>query len=124
MTIPIILISIGIVLLLLSLFISPANKRVEEQVEKISISLHKDTNDLKQRVKRLEEELLISSQPRNFVQKTRKQQQQTKQPIHAIIVNQILALYKQGYDTKEIAKRASLSEAEVIQVLVSEGVKK
>lgn len=124
MTWPLIFIILGSIFLLLSLFISPTNKKVDERIEQISISLHKDTNDLKQRVKRLEEELLISNQPHSFVQETRKQQHQTKQPVHAIIVNQILALYEQGYDTKEIAKRASLSEAEVIQVLVSEGVKK
>ena len=121
---PIIFIIIGAFLLFLSLFLSPTSKKLDERVEQISISLHKDTNELKQRVKRLEEELLISSQPQHFVQKAKQQRQRTQQPIHAIIVNQILALHKQGYDTTAIAKRASLSEAEVIQVLVSEGVKK
>ncbi len=124
MTTPIVFIVIGVFLLFLSLFLSPTNKKLDERVEQISISLHKDTNDLKQRVKKIEEELFISSQPPQFVQQAKKQQQRTQQPVHAIIINQILALYKQGYDTTEIAKRASLSEAEVIQVLVSEGVKK
>ena len=124
MTTPIIFIVIGVFLLFLSLFLSPTHKKLDERVEQISISLHKDTNDLKQRVKKIEEELFISSQPPQFVQQAKKQQQRTQRPVHAIIINQILALYKQGYDTKEIAKRASLSEAEVIQVLVSEGVKK
>ena len=124
MTTPIVFIVIGVFLLFLSLFLSPTNKKLDERVEQISISLHKDTNDLKQRVKKIEEELFISSQPPQFVQQAKKQQHRTQQPVHAIIINQILALYKQGYDTTEIAKRASLSEAEVIQVLVSEGVKK
>ena len=124
MTTPIVFIVIGVFLLFLSLFHPPTNKKLDERVEQISISLHKDTNDLKQRVKKIEEELFISSQPPQFVQQAKKQQQRTQQPVHAIIINQILALYKQGYDTTEIAKRASLSEAEVIQVLVSEGVKK
>jgi len=53
---------------------------------------------------------------------TSRQSQQRVKPIHEIIINQILSLQGQGFSTEDIAKRASLTSAEVNAVLREKGV--
>jgi len=43
-------------------------------------------------------------------------------PVHEIIVNQIFSLHTQGFSVEAIAKRSSLTTAEVTAVLRSKGV--
>ncbi|WP_174613808.1 hypothetical protein [Virgibacillus ihumii] len=50
-------ITIGVVLLILSLFMSDRFEDVESQVEQLSITTMQDTQQLKKKVKVLEEEL-------------------------------------------------------------------
>ena len=77
----------------------------DDELEKVSISLHEETNSLKKR--------LIGGRRgidvRYCLRRTSQQLQSTK-PVHEIIVNQILSLHAQGYSIREIAKRASLSD--------------
>lgn len=92
---------------------SPKN---EEDIENISISLHQEMHQLKKRLKTVEEELLIGVPTVGHTKKTK------AKPIHEIIVNQILSLHAQGYSISEIAKRSSLPETDVVDVLKSRGV--
>ncbi len=131
MIIPLIFIILGVILLGLSLFLPTKSTFANDQIEEISISVHKEMNGLRKRIKALEEELLITTTPPRVLQEMTKQKKQPKRkqatsatPVHAIIVSQIIALHKQGYSTAEIAKRSSLPERDVIEVLVAEGVKK
>ncbi|MFC5603554.1 hypothetical protein [Sporosarcina koreensis] len=116
MDIELILLCIGILFIILSFFIGKSTRKSEEDIENISISLHQETNQLKKRLKAVEEELMIGVGPI-----TNGQRRKTK-PVHEIIVNQILSLKAQGYSIPEIAKRSSLPAEEVMEVLKSRGV--
>jgi len=121
--IAIILLTIGVVLIACSFFIKDRN-RVEKDVEELSINLFEETNKLNRRLKIVEEELMIDTQP--VVAKTAPPGRDTvpKQQVHEIIVNQILALHKQGYRVNEISKRSSLPEDLVVEVIETRGVKR
>uniref|UniRef100_UPI001CCC5689 hypothetical protein n=1 Tax=Escherichia coli TaxID=562 RepID=UPI001CCC5689 len=114
--IELILLGIGIICIILSFFIGNSRRKNDEEIENISISLHQETNQLKKRLKAIEEELMISVVP-----VTNEQRRKTK-PVHEIIINQNISLKAQGYSIPEIAKRSSLSNEEVIDVLKSRGV--
>jgi hypothetical protein len=114
MDLPIILLIIGLLCVITSFFVRNSSN-YDDELEKVSISLHQETNSLKKRLKAVEEELIFGIAPMPVNAKSTK-------PIHEIIVNQILSLHAQGYSIREIAKRASLTEAEVSTVLQSRGV--
>ncbi|WP_339250558.1 hypothetical protein NSQ43_12185 [Sporosarcina sp. FSL W8-0480] len=116
MDIPLILLVSGIILIILSFFFGTSSRKHEDEIENISISLHQETNQLKKRLRAIEEELMIGVGP------IPKGKQPKPKPVHEIIVNQILSLQAQGYTIPEIAKRSSLSDDEVMNVLKSRGV--
>ncbi|NYF24582.1 hypothetical protein [Sporosarcina sp. JAI121] len=118
MDIPIILLIIGLISIFASFIIGKSSSDHAEELEKVSISLHQETNGIKKRLKAVEEELMIGAGSIPSKNKTKKQ---TK-PVHEIIVNQILSLHAQGYSVKDIAKRSSLTSEDVISVLQLKGV--
>lgn len=118
MDIPLILVIIGLITVVISFFVGGSARTYSDELEKVSISLHQETNSLKKRLKVVEEELMISI---GTTRKGNHSQRQAK-PVHEIIVNQILSLQAQGFSTEDIAKRASLTTAEVTAVLRSKGV--
>lgn len=117
MDLPLLLIVFGIIISIASFFIGQKSKIDAEEIEKISISLHQETNGLKKRVRTLEEELMLSMAP---LDKHANNTSSTAH-IHEIIVNQILSLNSQGFSIDDIAKRSSLSHEEVVRVLQSRG---
>ena len=123
MTLEIILMVIGIGCILASLFIKPKSANLDMKIENVSIAVHEQMNDLQKRMRVIEDELLI---PQPLMPQRKHKTTVTKQvadePVHAIIVSQILALHQQGYDLQEIAQRSSLSETKVADVLRSKGV--
>lgn len=120
--ITIILLTIGIVLIVCSFFIKDRN-RVEKDVEELSINLFEETNKLNRRLKIVEEELMIDTQP--VIAKSNPSREPAPKPqVHEIIVNQILALHQQGYRVNEISKRSSMPEELVIEVIETRGVKR
>lgn len=118
MSTSIILIIIGIVIVIISFFIEHTARSYADDLEKVSISLHQETNGLKKRLKAVEEELLLGI----GVVPSSKQQILKNKPVHEIIVNQIFSLHTQGFSVEAIAKRSSLTTAEVTAVLRSKGV--
>ncbi|MDW0108948.1 hypothetical protein [Sporosarcina aquimarina] len=118
MSLPIILMIIGIVTLLISIY-EGTKQSSQDEIEQISISLHQETNYLKKRVKALEEELMMDSTP--VIQHPASQNQE--KPVHTIIVSQITALHGQGYSIEEISKRSTLPPEQVLSVLRSKGVR-
>lgn len=125
MTTPIVLMSIGIVLIIASFFIPSKETKGNEQVEHISMSMHQEMSQLNARMKRVEEELLIPSRLPKAKSSTKRpvEPKKTSTPkVHAIVENQMIALHEQGYDVNEIAKRSSLPPAVVIDVLRKKGV--
>ncbi|SOC36232.1 hypothetical protein [Ureibacillus acetophenoni] len=134
----IILIIIGILCMIISFFIKDTSKKIEKDVEELSISIYQETNALKRRLKVVEEELLldpsfqvkspsnskqmldrktndllISSVKNNSVKKTK--------PVNEILVRQVIELNKQGYAISEISKLSTLSEVQILEILNSHG---
>lgn len=134
----IILIIIGILCMIISFFIKDTSKKIEKDVEELSISIYQETNALKRRLKVVEEELLldpsfqvtspsnskqmldrktndplISTVKNNSVKKTK--------PVNEILVRQVIELNKQGYPISEISKLSTLSEVQILEILNSHG---
>ena len=115
--IPLILLIIGVLAVIASFFVGSKSRAMDDELENVSVSLHQETSNLKKRVRLLEEELMVASPSLDSDSAA------PKKTIHAIILNQITSLHSQGYTIPEIAKRASLSEKEVTDVLHSKGVR-
>lgn len=143
----ILLMSIGILLIFVSFFFKNSSQKIEKDVEELSISIFQETNNLKRRMKIVEEELLLepefqvkskSAPSPQQVQSPKVQQvmqavQQAAQaskvtstttqtkPIHQIIVSQVLELNKQGLSVADISIRSNLTEEQVRQVIANGG---
>ncbi|WP_153732954.1 hypothetical protein [Sporosarcina obsidiansis] len=117
MDISLILLIIGVLAVLASFFVGNHSRTFEDELEKVSVSLHQETSNLKKRVRVLEEELMVTPPIQESFATA------PKKTVHAIIVNQITSLHSQGYTIHEIAQRASMSEDEVAAVLRSKGVR-
>lgn len=126
---------IGILFIILSFFLKDSAKKIEQDVEELSISIFQETNALKRRMKIVEEELMLepdfqvksstTSQLNNFQQiQAQYKPQQTaasQKPIHEIIISQVLELNKQGLAIPDISLRSNLTEEQVRQVLTTRG---
>lgn len=146
MDLSIILMIVGILLIIVSFFFKNNSKKVEQDVEELSISIFQETNNLKRRLKIVEEELLLepefqvksSSAQNNTIPNPNIQQviqtvQQAAQtsktgqassktkPIHQIIISQVLELNKQGLSVADISIRSNLTEEQVRQVIANGG---
>jgi len=111
-----ILIIIGIISIIASFFLKDTSKRLEKEVEELSIQLYQETNTLKRRVKILEEELMLGS---SFQMKEKNTQTDMKQgkPVPQILVQQVIELNKQGYPIDEIRKLSTLSKDQILHIL-------
>lgn len=143
MDLSIILMILGIILILFSFFMKSTTKKIEKDVEELSISIFQETNNLKRRLKMVEEELLLEPEfqvkpPKVQNQKVQQVMQavqqvasqapikpvkttQSAKPIHQIIVSQVLELNKQGLSISDISLRSNLSEEQVREVIASGG---
>lgn len=143
-----ILMIVGIVFIALSFFIKDKAKKVEADLEDLSINIYQETNSLKRRLKMVEEELLLEPNFQIKPQKTAQMNQQhamntfqqvaaqvnagqtmtqfTQQkldakPIHSILVSQVIELDKQGLSIEEISKRSTLTPQQIQSVLATGG---
>ena len=145
MDLPSILMIIGIFFIIISLFFKDKAKKVETELEDLSINIYQETNTLKRRLKIVEEELMLEPNFQVAAPKSAqvKQQQametfqqvaaqvraaqapaQPKQlgkPINSILVSQVIALNEQGLSIEEISKRSTLSAAQIQSILSSGG---
>ncbi|GLC88637.1 hypothetical protein LYSBPC_17640 [Lysinibacillus piscis] len=137
---------IGVFFILLSFFVKDKTKKVEQDLEELSISLFQETHNLKRRLKIVEEELLVEPEFQVTTPSTNKQtvsnqkiqqvmqavQQATQapkvnkamsnsKPIHQIIISQVLELHKQGLSIADISIRSNLTEEQVRQVIADGG---
>lgn len=127
-----ILLIIGILCIIVSFFLKDTSKKVENDLEELSISIYQETNSIKKRLKIVEEELLLEP---NFTVKspvstknalhTYKQINQTKpvqtKQINEILVSQVIQLNKQGYPIEEISKMSTLSREQILMILNTGG---
>lgn len=141
---------VGIVIIVLSLFFKDKSAKVEKELDDLSINIYQETNTLKRRIKTLEEELLVEP---NFQVKSPKGNQVKQQdametfqkvaaqvkavqsygaqtqytpptntkPINSILVSQVLALNGQGLTIDEISKRSTLTPAQIQSIIATGG---
>lgn len=133
----IILMIIGIVCVIVSFFLKDSSKKIEKDLEELSISIYQETNSLKRRLKVVEEELLlepnfqVKSPIPNKTKSSFNQSFQLKQteaapaknvkPINEILVRQVIELKKQGYTLQEMIKMSPLSEEQIRYILKNNG---
>lgn len=132
MTLPNILMAVGIVCIVLSFLIKDRTKKIEKDVEDLSINIYQETNALKRRLKVVEEELLLDG-PIKMPKKAQQAYQQAiepnvaspsnsaAKPINSILVSQVLALSKQGLTIEEIQKRSALTTEQIIHIIRNGG---
>lgn len=128
-----ILMIIGIVCIIISFFLKDTSKKVEKDLEDLSISIYQETNTLKKRLKIVEEELLLepnfqvvspkTNRSMDTIKQTATQIEQTPaKPVNEILVRQVIELNKQGYAITEISKMSTLSEDQIQVILKNNGV--
>ena len=130
---------VGIFVLILSFLIKDRTKKIEKDVEDLSINIYQETNAIKRRLKLVEEELLLDVPPvamstLSHVNKTKAplnqttapiqpiNKQSTVKPVHSILVSQVLELGKQGMSVPEIQKRSALSMEQIVHILKNGGM--
>lgn len=124
MTLPVILMALGLMAIVCSFFLKDGNKHTEKQLDDLSISVFQETNALKKRLKIVEEELFL--EPQFQVKKPSMPTTPTipkapTKPIHDILKSQVIALNKQGLSISEISARSTLTEEQVRFVLATGG---
>ena len=139
---------VGLAFMILSFFIQDSSKKTEKDLEELSISIYQETNNIKRRLKIVEEELLL--EPNFKVQSPKAQvkpspmatfQQVAEQvkaaqamnqplpqattsakPVNGILVSQVIELNKQGLSIEEISKRSTLTSEQIQGILSNGGV--
>ena len=142
MELSVIIMIVGILCIIVSFFLKDTTKRVEQDVEELSINIYQETNNIKRRLKIVEEELLLEP---NFQVKVPKKgnastqpatqgyvapqtspihmstQASKSKPINSILMSQVLELNKQGLAIPEISKLSTLPEEQVIEIIAKGG---
>lgn len=115
MDLSLILMGAGILVIIVSLFMS-RSKNEDADTEDISVTLYKETSQIKRRLKVIEEELLLDSVPLKP-----SPSKPATAGIHQILVSQVLALHKQGYNIVQIAERSSLTVQQIEKIIATGG---
>jgi tRNA pseudouridine-54 N-methylase len=105
-----VLLGLSLVLFLLSLFQKDPYKDLKEEVDQLTLQHVQETYLMKQRLKVLEEELLVNEDHFPIVS-------QSTRDIHEIIKNQVYSLAQQGKSIEQIASQSSLSQKDVYGIL-------
>jgi len=120
------LLGISVLLFIVSLFMKDPYKKLQEDIDQLSIQQVQEIYKIKKKLKVLEEELLIDDMDMSpAIPVTDKQPniEMGANPIHAIIKNQVWSLASQGVSIEKIASQSSLSTSQVQQI-ITEGVKR
>nr|WP_106779875.1 hypothetical protein [Lysinibacillus timonensis] len=135
----IVLMIIGILCIIASFFLKDSTKKVEKDLEELSISIYQETNSIKKRLKVVEEELLLEPHFHVKSPTTLKKQSVDKdhntelfdlkepnriknsKPVNEILVRQVIELNKQGYPNAEISRLSTLTEEQIASILANNG---
>ena len=118
----IILLILSILLLALSFSAPDRISALEKNVEKLTMQQVQDTYLLKQRVRVLEEELLLTfSDEEGDLPGLRTSVADTPGKANEILKSQVLSLHRQGYGIDEICERSVLEKTEVANILQRSG---
>lgn len=116
-TLIVLLFSLAIVLLIISFFGKDKVAKLEEDLEQMTLTYMQDINQLKKKVKVLEEEYVIQDAPVPSVQDQSTVTSNDIEPIHEILKSQVLSLYSQGLTLDQIARQSSLTKEQTISVI-------
>jgi hypothetical protein len=106
----ILLFGISLILFLISFIQKDPYKELKEEVDQLTMQYVQEIYLMKQRLRILEEELLVNEDPFTTVSKNTKD-------IHEIIKNQVFSLAQQGKSIEQIASQSSLSLNDVHSIL-------
>lgn len=114
----VLLLSISIILYIVSFFTKDNYKKMEQQIENLSLSVLQENYQIKKKLKILEEELLLDDQLLN----KKAVEQVNQKPITTETLqhnnrNRIINLSKEGHSREEIAKFTELPIEEVRLIL-------
>jgi preprotein translocase subunit Sec63 len=104
------LLGLSLILFLVSFFQRDRYKELLEDVDQLTLQHVQEIYQVKQRLRILEEEILINED--HFLDEPG-----TIKDIHEIIKNQVLALAQQGKSIEQIASQSSLSTEDVYRIL-------
>jgi hypothetical protein len=119
-TVFITLLTIAILLLIFSFFKKDHVKKLQEELEELTLTHMQDVYQLKRKVKILEEELLIQDgSTGGFIS----QSMNKAQPINEILKVQVLSLYQQGRSLEQITKQSTLPMETVRKIIEENGTR-
>ena len=109
------LFSLSALLFILSFFYKGKEAKIANEIEQLSLDYIQDMYQIKKRIRVLEEEILQeeSLSESAFLS--------TPLPVHEVIQNQVVHLYRQGLSIDQIAQQSALSKNKVISILESQG---
>ncbi|MGN1400732.1 MAG: hypothetical protein ACI4XL_04445 [Bacillus sp. (in: firmicutes)] len=115
----IVLLSLSFFMLIVSFLRRDRITPLQKEVEELSLQHIHDIYLLKQRIRILEEELMISQQEDDRTLQTRGAPllRESSSPVNEILKSQVTALHKQGYSVEEIMKRSALSKEQVLKII-------
>ncbi|RFU65710.1 hypothetical protein [Peribacillus glennii] len=118
-TIFIILLAAAILLLIFSFFKRDNVRKLQEELEELTLTHMQDIYHLKRKIRILEEELLIQEDPAGGLKQPliSKESLAKQQPINEILKAQVLSLYQQGLSLEQITKQSTLSIEAVRSIL-------
>lgn len=116
MDLSIIVMIVGLIIVILSFFIG-RSKSADSELEELSVTLYKETSQIKRRLKVVEEELMLEAPAAAHAGP----KSTSLQGVHQILISQVLALHKQGFNVAQIAERSSLSPMQIEQIIQSGG---
>ncbi|WML54068.1 hypothetical protein RCG17_05210 [Neobacillus sp. PS3-12] len=105
-----VLLGLSLLLLLISFFQKDPYKELKEELDQLTLQHVQEIYQMKQRLRILEEELLVSEDHFTTVSNDTRD-------IHEIIKNQVFSLAQQGKTIEQIASQSSLSKKDVYSIL-------
>ncbi len=105
------LLAIGVVLLIISFFMSDRFSELESQFEQFSISTMQDTYQMKKKIEILEEELLTDGNlTSNLLKHTGSEPR---------VIQRVIQLHEQGLSVVDIAHRTKLSNHDIQTIITN-----
>ncbi|GEK33926.1 hypothetical protein [Kurthia sibirica] len=114
MDLSLILMISGIIIILISFFVGRSKKQTDREIEELSLSFYQENDQLKRRIKVIEEELMLST---NKTPNKKKTSLNSASTINQIFISQVLTLHEQGYTLNEIAQRSTLSADQIATII-------
>ncbi|MBM7097046.1 MULTISPECIES: hypothetical protein [Alteribacter] len=101
--------SVSAILFILSFTRKDPAKDVEKQLENFSITLMQEMYQLKKKMKTIEEEFVIGNEAASAAE--------TGSVPNELTRDDVLALYEEGFDIKDISKKTNRSEGDIDELL-------